>query len=71
MNEDYEEKWVVVRDTTGGTEFIIDFEGSQALPACPSGRCKHSPVIWKFNLHSKEHRLLGYKNKVRTSEETH
>jgi hypothetical protein len=32
---DYEERerWVVVRDTTGGgTEYIIGFEGSQALP---------------------------------------
>jgi hypothetical protein len=36
------EKWVVVRDTTGeGTEFIIGFDGSQALPICPSGKCKH------------------------------
>jgi hypothetical protein len=35
------EKWVVVGDTTGGgTEFIIGFEGSQALPVCPSGKCK-------------------------------
>jgi hypothetical protein len=25
----------------GGTEFIIGFEGSQALPVCPSGKCKH------------------------------
>jgi hypothetical protein len=24
----------------GGTEFIIGFEGSQALPVCPSGKCK-------------------------------
>jgi hypothetical protein len=24
----------------GGTEYIIDFEGSQALPVCPSGKCK-------------------------------
>jgi hypothetical protein len=23
-----------------GTEFIIDSEGSQALPVCPSGKCK-------------------------------
>jgi hypothetical protein len=23
-----------------GTEFIIGFEGSQALPVCPSGKCK-------------------------------
>jgi hypothetical protein len=40
--EDYEETWVVVRDTTGmgGTEFNIGFEGSQALPVCPSGKCK-------------------------------
>jgi hypothetical protein len=30
-----------VRDTTGGgTEYIIGFEGSQALPVCPSGKCK-------------------------------
>jgi hypothetical protein len=28
------EKWVVMRDTTGG------FEGSQALSVCPSGKCK-------------------------------
>jgi hypothetical protein len=36
------EKWVVMRDTTGwGTEFIIGFEGFQALPVCPSGKCKH------------------------------
>jgi hypothetical protein len=35
------EKWVVVRDTTGGgTEYIKGFEGSQALPVCPSGKCK-------------------------------
>jgi hypothetical protein len=26
----------------GGTEFNIGFEGSQALPVCPSGKCKHS-----------------------------
>jgi hypothetical protein len=39
---DKREKWVVVRDTTGGgTEFIIGIEGSQALPVCPSGKCKH------------------------------
>jgi hypothetical protein len=24
----------------GGTEYIIGFEGSQALPVCPSGNCK-------------------------------
>jgi hypothetical protein len=24
-----------------GIEFIIGFEGSQALPVCPSGKCKH------------------------------
>jgi hypothetical protein len=31
-----------VRDTMGGggTEYIICFEGSQALPVCPSGNCK-------------------------------
>jgi hypothetical protein len=31
-----------VTDTTGGggTKFIIGFEGSQALPVCPSGKCK-------------------------------
>jgi hypothetical protein len=35
------ETWVVVSDTTGGgTECIIGFEGSQALPVCPSGNCK-------------------------------
>jgi hypothetical protein len=47
MNEDYEEKLVVVRDTARGgrTEVIIGFKGSQALPVWPSGRCKHSPVV--------------------------
>jgi hypothetical protein len=25
----------------GGTEFIIGFEGAQALPVCLSGKCKH------------------------------
>jgi hypothetical protein len=33
------EKWVVVRDITGGwegKEFIMGSEGSQALPVCPS-----------------------------------
>jgi hypothetical protein len=41
--EDYEEKWVVVGETAGGgeIEFNIDFEGSQALPVCPSGKFKH------------------------------
>jgi hypothetical protein len=24
----------------GGTDYIIGFEGSQALPVCPSGKCK-------------------------------
>jgi hypothetical protein len=24
----------------GGTEYVIGFEGSQALPVCPSGKCK-------------------------------
>jgi hypothetical protein len=24
----------------GGKEFIMGFEGSQALPVCPSGKCK-------------------------------
>jgi hypothetical protein len=24
----------------GGTEYIIGFEGSQALSVCPSGKCK-------------------------------
>jgi hypothetical protein len=24
----------------GGTEYIIGFEGSHALPVCPSGKCK-------------------------------
>jgi hypothetical protein len=33
--EEEREKWV------GGTEFIIGFEGSQPLPVCPSGKCKH------------------------------
>jgi hypothetical protein len=36
-----EKKWVILRDTTEGTQFIIGFEGSQALPVCPYGRCKH------------------------------
>jgi hypothetical protein len=42
MKKKKREKWVVVRDTTGGgkTEYIIGFEGSQALPVCPSGKCK-------------------------------
>jgi hypothetical protein len=36
------EKWMALRDTTGrGTELNIDFEGSQALPVCPSCKCKH------------------------------
>jgi hypothetical protein len=36
------EKWVVVRDTKGGANRIYQrFEGSQALPVCPSGTCKH------------------------------
>jgi hypothetical protein len=43
LQGDYERaKWVGVRDTTGGwegTEFNIGFEGSQALPVCPSGKC--------------------------------
>jgi hypothetical protein len=36
------EKWVLVRHSTGGggTEFIIGFGCSQALPVCPSGKCK-------------------------------
>jgi hypothetical protein len=38
-----------VRDTTGGgTEYIIGFEGSQALPVCPSGKCKLLTGL-KFN----------------------
>jgi hypothetical protein len=41
-NREETKKWVVVRDTTGGgTEFIIGFEGSQALSVCPSGKCQH------------------------------
>jgi hypothetical protein len=40
MMRGYErEKWMVVRDTTRGweeTELNIGFEGSQALPICPS-----------------------------------
>jgi hypothetical protein len=37
MKKKKREKWVVVRDTMGGgTEFIIGFEVSQALPVCPS-----------------------------------
>jgi hypothetical protein len=37
------EKRVLVNDTTGWEEkeFNISFEGSQALPVCPSGKCKH------------------------------
>jgi hypothetical protein len=34
---------VVVRDTTGGggeQNLSSVFEGSQALPVCPSGKCK-------------------------------
>jgi hypothetical protein len=41
--EDYErKKWVVVKYITGGREqnVNIGFEGSQALPVCPSGKCK-------------------------------
>jgi hypothetical protein len=35
------EKWVVVRDTTsGGNRIYHRFEGSQALPVCPSGKYK-------------------------------
>jgi hypothetical protein len=48
--EDYEEKWVVARDTTGGAEFIMGFEGSQALPVCPSGKCKHLTGTSKVKL---------------------
>jgi hypothetical protein len=35
-----ERKWVVVRDTTfgvGARNYISGLEGSQAVPACPSG----------------------------------
>jgi hypothetical protein len=35
-----ERKWVVVRDTTFGVgtrNYLSGFEGSQAVPACPSG----------------------------------
>jgi hypothetical protein len=35
---------MVVRDIRGGwegKEFNIGFEGSQALPVCPSSKCKH------------------------------
>jgi hypothetical protein len=36
----------------GGTQFIIGFEGSQALPVCPSGKCKHLTgaieVFWRW-----------------------
>jgi hypothetical protein len=42
----------------GGTEFIIGFDGSQALPICPSGKCN-------------EECLRGYRTLVRTSLETH
>jgi hypothetical protein len=50
----------------GGTEYIIGFEGSQALPVCPSGNCKlltgiidmKNVVFWyietQFILHSKD-----------------
>jgi hypothetical protein len=43
-SEDYEEEREVGGSERhygwGGTEFIIGFEGSQALPVCPSGKCK-------------------------------
>jgi hypothetical protein len=42
--EDYEEEREVGSTERhygwGGTEYIIGFEGSQALPVCPSGNCK-------------------------------
>jgi hypothetical protein len=40
--EDYEEREVGSSETlrVGGTEYIIGFEGSQALHVCPSGKCK-------------------------------
>jgi hypothetical protein len=38
----------------GGTEFIIGFEGSQALLVCPSGKCKLLTVTIE-ELH-----LMGY-----------
>jgi hypothetical protein len=41
--EEYEEEREVgssERLRMGGTEYIIVFEGSQALPVCPSGKCK-------------------------------
>jgi hypothetical protein len=48
---DYEDREVCgsERHYRGGKDFIIGFAGSQALPVCPSGRCKHSPVLWMFN----------------------
>jgi hypothetical protein len=39
---DYEEREVGSSERHygwGGTEFIISFEGSHALPVCPSGKC--------------------------------
>jgi hypothetical protein len=42
-NYDYEEREVGGSERHygwGGTVFIIGFEGSQALPVCPSGKCK-------------------------------
>jgi hypothetical protein len=42
IQRERERKWVVVRDTTfwgwgGARNYISGFEGSQAVPACPSG----------------------------------
>jgi hypothetical protein len=32
----------------GGTEYIIGFEGSQALPVCPSSKCKLLTGLYFF-----------------------
>jgi hypothetical protein len=40
IERERERKWVVVRDTTfgvGARNYFSGFEGSQAVPACPSG----------------------------------
>jgi hypothetical protein len=57
------EKWVVVSDTTGwgGKEFIIWFEGSQALPVCPSDKCTHLAGTIEVQFFLALCRLLGYK----------
>jgi hypothetical protein len=52
----------------GGTEYIIGFEGSQALPVCPSGKCKllTGTIKVKFYLAL----LSFYLDDVRTSQKT-